>query len=112
MTQKQVAARLKISRQSVQDLERAEAERRVTLESLDRLAAAMGCRMVYAMVPEVGSLDDIRKRRAQALADAMLKPAAHSMALESQGVHAREHDRQRELLVDELLSGSARKLWR
>ena len=108
----QLAARLKISRQSVQDLERAESERRITLDSLDRLAGAMGCRVVYALVPENGSLDDIRARRARAVAESMLNPTAHSMTLEAQGVTTRERDRHAELLVDELLRGSARKLWR
>jgi len=112
MTQGQLAARLGITRQSLQDLERAEANRRITLDSLDRLAKAMDCRVVYALVPEKGSLDDVRTRRAQALADAMLKSTEHSMKLEAQGVPARESKRQRKLLVDALLRGSPRKLWR
>ena len=112
LTQGQLAARLKISRQGIQDLEGSEAGRRITLDSLDRLASAMGCRLIYALVPENGTLEDIRVRRAQSLADSILKPTAHSMTLEAQGVPAREHGRQRKLLVDELLSGSARKLWR
>jgi len=112
MTQVQLAARLKVSRQSVQDLEAAEAKRRVTLDSLDRLAKAMGCRLVYAVVPESGSLDSLRERQAEALADALLKTTEHSMKLEAQGVAARESKRQRKLLVDSLLRGSPRKLWR
>lgn len=111
MTQAQLGARLGISRQSVQDLERAEAERRITLDSLDRLARAMNCRVVCALVPESGSLDDVRERRANALAEALLKPTEHSMKLEAQGVSARESKRQRKLLVDALLRGSPRKLW-
>ena len=112
MTQAQLAARLGISRQSLQGLERAEADRRITLDSLDRLAKAMDCRLVYALVPEKGSLDGVRARKAKALADELLKSTEHSMTLEAQGVSARESKRQRELLVDELLRGSSRKLWR
>jgi len=111
MTQTQLGGRTGISRQSVQDFERAEAERRITLESLDRLARAMGCRMVYALVPEGGSLEGLRERRAQALAEALLQPADHSMKLEAQGVSAPERERQRKLLADALLNGSPRKLW-
>ncbi len=111
MTQSQLGARAKISRQSVQDFERAEADRRITLESLDRLARAMGCRLVYALVPENGSVDALRERRALALAEAMLQPADHSMKLEAQGVTAPERERQRRLLADTLLNGSPRKLW-
>ena len=112
MSQAQLGARAGISRQSVQDFERGEAERRITLESLDRLARAMGCRMVYALVPEKGSLDELRERRAFALAEALLQPADHSMKLEAQGVTEPERERQRKLLADELLNGSPRKLWR
>ena len=111
MTQSQLGARASISRQSVQDFERAEADRRITLESLDKLARAMGCRMVYALVPESGSVDALRERRALALAEALLQPTDHSMKLEAQGVTAPERERQRRLLVDTLLNGSPRKLW-
>ncbi len=111
MTQAQLGARAGISRQSVQDFERAEADRRITLDSLDRLARAMGCRVAYALVPEGGTLDDLRERRADALAEAMLQPADHSMKLEAQGVSATERKRQRKLLAESMLQGSARKLW-
>ena len=112
MTQAQLGDRVHVSRQSVQDMEKAEAERRITLDSLDRLAQAMGCRVVYALVPENGSLDDLRTRRADALAEAMLKPTDHSMKLEAQGVSAIERKRQRKLLAQALLRDSPRKLWR
>jgi predicted DNA-binding mobile mystery protein A len=111
MTQAQLGARAGISRQSVQDFERAEADRRITLDSLDRLARAMGCRVAYALVPEGGTLDDLRERRADALAEALLQPTDHSMKLEAQGVSAKERERQRKLLAEALLRGSARKLW-
>ncbi len=64
-----------------------------------------------SVVPEQGTLDDLRRRRAEELADALLKPADHSMKLEAQGVSTLERERQRKLLVESLLSGSARKLW-
>jgi len=111
MTQAQLGGRAGISRQTVQDFERTEADRRITLDSLDRLARAMGCRMVYALVPEDGTLDDLRERRANALAEALLQPTDHSMKLEAQGVTAKERERQRKLLAEALLRGSARKLW-
>lgn len=112
MTQSQLGAKLGISRQSVQDFEKAEVERRITLERLDRLARAMGCRLVYALAPETGSLEDLRTRRAEAIADAMLKPTTHSMELENRGVSKRTRQRHRKELIDALLTGSARNLWR
>ena len=72
----------------------------------------MGCRMVYALVPEAGAVDAVREQRALALAEKMIQPADHSMKLEAQGVTAEERERQRKLLADMLLDGSPRKLWR
>ena len=111
MTQSQLGAKLGISRQSVQEFEKAEVARRITLDSLDRLGRAMGCRLVYALAPEPGSLNKLLTSRAEALADAMLKPTTHSMELEAQGVSNRDRKRQRKALVDTLLTGNARKLW-
>jgi predicted DNA-binding mobile mystery protein A len=111
MTQAQLGARIKVSRQAVQDLEHAEAERRITLDSLDRLAEAMHCRVVYALVPKADSLEELREQRASSLAASLLKSADHSMKLEAQGVSRSELDRQRKLLAETLLQGSPRKLW-
>jgi predicted DNA-binding mobile mystery protein A len=111
MTQAQLGTRMGISRQSVQDLEQAEAERRITLDSLDRLARAMDCRVVYSLVPEHGSLDDVRMRRAQALAKALLKQTDHTMKLEAQGLSENELGRQRKALAETLLRDKPSKLW-
>jgi len=111
MTQTQLAARLGVARQTVDDLERAEAGRRITLESLDRLAQALDCRVVYAVVPEK-PLGVMRRQRALALAEALLRPGEHSMKLEAQGVSRSERERQRKRLAEQLLHGSPRKLWR
>lgn len=112
MTQGQLASRLSVTRQSIQDFERAESERRITLESLDRLAAGMGCRVVYAVVPVDASLDELRTQRARALAEKMMGPVSHSMAMESQAVPSRVRARQVEALMEDLLAGSARQLWK
>jgi hypothetical protein len=71
----------------------------------------MGCRVVLAVVPEEGTLDDLRQQRAATLADAMLKSTDHTMKLEAQGVSEPARLRQRKLLADGLLNGSTRKLW-
>jgi predicted DNA-binding mobile mystery protein A len=111
MTQTHLATRAGISRQSIQDFELAEADRRITLESLDRVAKSLGCRLVYALVPEKGSLDTILMNRAEILANSLLKSADHSMGLEAQGVSASELKRRRKQLVESLLNGNPRELW-
>lgn len=112
MTQPQLAARVGLTRQSLNDLENAEAGGRITLESLERVAHALGCRLTYAIVPAAESLVATRAKRAEELADRKLKAISHSMKLEAQGVTGKENARQRGRLVDELLRGSGRELWR
>jgi len=112
MSPAQLAARVGVSRQVAQRFEKAEVQRHITLDSLDRLARAMGCRLVYALVPDGGSLEDLRRRRADEVARELVKHADHSMKLEAQGVSESERERQRKLLAEDLLQGSPRKLWK
>jgi predicted DNA-binding mobile mystery protein A len=112
MTQPQLAARLGLTRQSLNDLEQAEAGGRITLESLERVAKALGCRLSYAIVPAADSLVATRALRAEDIADRQLKAVSHSMKLEAQGVTEKEIARQRKRLVDELLRDGGRKMWR
>lgn len=111
MTQVQLAARLGISRQSVQDLELAEAERRITLDSMDRLARALNCRLVYAFVPESGSLDEMLERQANIVAESMIAQTNPALVSESPAANPKQQDRERKLIADMLLRGSPRKLW-
>lgn len=110
MTQVQLAKRLRITRQALDGLERAEASGKITLERLRRLAEALQSRLVYVVVPDK-SLAEIRRSRAIKLAETRLKRVSHSMKLEAQGVKQHEAKRQLARLVDEVLSENPRKLW-
>ena len=52
MTRSKVAERMGITRQSYTTLEQAEADRSITLKSLDRAAEAMDCEVIYFLVPK------------------------------------------------------------
>ncbi len=111
MSTAQLASRLGVAQQAIVNFERNEAAGKITLQSLRRVAQALNCRVVYAVVPNQ-PLAQMRRARALALADQLVRPVAHSMKLEAQGVSDRETQRQRKELADEILRGSARKLWR
>lgn len=68
-------------------LEEREPQGKVTLELLNRAAQAMGCRVVYAIVPsdESESLESIVDSRARQAAKNLIKKVEHSMRLEDQG---------------------------
>jgi predicted DNA-binding mobile mystery protein A len=109
LSQAQLAKRAGVSRATVQQMERAESRRRITLASLDRLAHAMGCTVAIAIVPKGGTLDDVRRRQAHARADAILK---EKFGDDDSAPRARDLTRRKERLVAKLLRGSSRKLWK
>ncbi|HWZ46145.1 MAG TPA: hypothetical protein VNW97_21920, partial [Candidatus Saccharimonadales bacterium] len=59
----EVAAALQRSRQLPLQLENAEAEDRITLKSLRAAADALGCDLVYALVPKADSLQHLVEQR-------------------------------------------------
>jgi hypothetical protein len=71
----------------------------------------MDCELQYALIPRT-SLTQQLQERAQAVAKEQLLPIAHSMALEDQAVKGTSNKLQFNLLVQALLEGSRRELWR
>jgi predicted DNA-binding mobile mystery protein A len=80
----QFARRLKISPQGVDTLERSEANDSIKIETLRRAGEALGCTLVYALVPN-SSLEAMVYERAREIALRDLRRAAHTMILEAQG---------------------------
>jgi predicted DNA-binding mobile mystery protein A len=79
-----VGRRLSTARQAIQRLEKYEASDRITLRNLRRVAEAMGCELVYAIVPKSGTFAELAEKpaRDQALRD--VESVVHTMALEDQ----------------------------
>jgi transcriptional regulator with XRE-family HTH domain len=60
----EIARVLQVSKSVVFRLEASERRRRISLRSMARLAAAMGCHIVYAVVPrDGGTLEEMAERR-------------------------------------------------
>ncbi len=79
------------------DLERSESEHRIRLNTLERAAEAMGCDLVYALIPRGGSLGDIVTRQAQAKMSDQLRAVSRAMDLEAQSAKVDD-----EVVVEEL----------
>jgi predicted DNA-binding mobile mystery protein A len=80
----QIAKRLRASRQTVQEFEKAEADDRITIGTLRRVAHAMECNLIYILVPRSGSFEDLAERPARKSAARDVERVVHSMALEDQ----------------------------
>lgn len=108
MTSGQLARRMGVKQPRVVELEQAEKARKITLQSLDRAAEAMGCRVVYVLVPDK-SLCSTLQARAQRIAAEKIDAVDQTMRLEEQDV-AEHLAELREELVASLLQKPAR-LW-
>jgi predicted DNA-binding mobile mystery protein A len=100
MSSAQLAKRLKVKQPSVIALEQSEAKGAIELATLRRVAAALDCTLVYALVPNK-PLDLMVRDRARTFARRRLEPVQHSMLLEDQRVTPKAKDSKRRL--DELL---------
>jgi predicted DNA-binding mobile mystery protein A len=89
MSTQQLARRLNISQPSVTALEQSEAKGSIELASLRRVAEALDCKLVYALVPN-RPLDAMVRDRARAFLRRRREPIEHSMALEDQKVSVRD----------------------
>jgi transcriptional regulator with XRE-family HTH domain len=60
----EIAAKVGINRSVLYSLEESERRRTITLRSLSRVAKAMGCKVVYGVVPEGGiTLEELAEER-------------------------------------------------
>jgi len=89
MTTGQLAARLGVSQPAVVLLEQSEALGHIRLDTLERAAAALECRVVYALVPNEPLEQQVQSRRRE-LAEQQLAAVEHSMTLENQSVENQE----------------------
>jgi len=110
MTTAQLAHRIGVTQPRIVELEQSEVSGAVTLHSLQRAAEALGCRVVYALVPD-RPLAEVVRARAELVADKQLTSVQHTMELEDQGVRDKGANKLlREMYIRKLLQKPAR-LW-
>ena len=84
MSLQQVADKLSITKQSVQEIEIREKEGSITLKSLKEAANALDMQLVYALVPKDGTFDNLIERKAKELAKRIVSRTSNTMKLEDQ----------------------------
>jgi predicted DNA-binding mobile mystery protein A len=110
MTSAQLGRRLGVSQPTALAYEKGEVSKSITLDSLERAAHALECRLVYALVPR-RPLRELAEERARAIARKRLRAVSHSMALEDQRVEESDEKEHLERLVAQLLEGPGSALW-
>lgn len=106
-----LALRLGVTRARVSQAEKAEHTGGITLRTMDEFAAAMGCRFVYAIVPENGDVDDLIALQARRKASALVAKASTHMALERQALSKSENVAEVERLAQEMMRDMPSGFW-
>ncbi len=108
MSALQLGTRLGVKQQSVLDVEKSEVSGTLQLKTLRKVAEALDCTLVYALVPN-SSLEDAVQTRAREIARRELARIGHSMDLEAQGLSKGQREAQIDAYVREHIR--IRDLW-
>lgn len=120
MSGAQLARRLGVTNAAVYQHERSEPEGAITLRQMEKMAQAMGCRFVYAIVPharaedaqaEDGRVEDVLRRQARAKAEALVLRASGHMALEQQALPPERLQEEIERMTEDLLRNPPPDFW-
>ena len=100
MTTGQLATRLGVKQPSIVAIEQSEAKGSIQLATLRRVAEALDCTLIYALVPNK-SLETTLRDRAALFARRRRGPVEHSMLLEDQEVTTKDKEKRLNEIIQE-----------
>lgn len=110
MSAEQLGKRLSIIQQRVSAIEKAEPKGTLKLKTLEEVALALNCDLIYFLVPKE-PLENMLERQAYKVARKRIEKSSHSMDLEEQSISREEKERQIDELAKELLIKKSKDLW-
>ncbi len=110
MTATQLAKRVGVTPQSIQDYEEAEEAGTISIATLKKIAVALDCEPHVVLVPRE-SLEVIIKKQALKSATKIVNHADTQMKLEAQGTGKDFKRRQIQELAEEIAKEMSRELW-
>ncbi len=110
MSGPQLATRLGVSKARVSKAEKDEPAGSVTLRTMHSMAEAMGCRFVYAVIPDT-EIEEVIKQRAIKKACEQVKTASTHMALEAQFLNEEQLNFEIERIAAEIVEKMPPDFW-
>ena len=111
MTMAQLGTKLNITRQGVRKIEESEANGTITLNTLKEVAKAIELKLVYALVPKDGTIDDLIQTKAEKLAQKIVLRTNQNMKLEDQGIGDEKISKTIKELANEIKREMRKSLW-
>lgn len=110
MSGAQLAKRLNVTRAMVNKTEKNELYGSVTIKTMQKFAEAMGCKFVYAIVPNE-NIESVIQKQASKKAIAIVKTTSDHMALEDQALSDADIQSEIERLALRYIQEMPRDLW-
>ena len=111
MSAAQLARRLGVTRAHVSKTEKGELSGSVTLRTLRSMAEGMGCRLVYAIVPDGNTVEGLMVTRAREKARREVEEARKHMALEGQLLSEAQMNFEIDRLQQDILKNPPPDFW-
>ncbi|MEJ6746407.1 MAG: helix-turn-helix domain-containing protein [Yoonia sp.] len=112
MSTSALADRVGISRNNVYSAIKNEQSGSISLNQLEKMADAMGGKLVYAIIPRQGEVDDIIMAQARKMAKRIIQRTRAHMALEEQIEGLRSQEEMIEELAREITREMPRDFWK
>ena len=110
MTGGQLAKRLGVNQQRVARIEQDEVLGKLTLNTMQNAAEAMGCVFVYGVIAK-DSLEQIVRQQAELVAQKRMERSNQMMRLEKQELSKSEKSKAIKSLIDEIIETMPKSLW-
>ncbi len=110
MSGTQLAKRLSVTKGQISQTESGELSGSVTLKTMQKMAQAMDCCFVYAVIP-TQEIEEIIKDRAVLKAKEQIKAASTQMALEAQSLNGEQLAYAVDQLASEIVEKMPSDLW-
>lgn len=110
MSARQLGNRAGMTQAAVAQIETSEAADKASISTMRKMAGALDCTFVYALVPNT-SLEAFLKKQITEYAKQKVLSTAHSMSLEAQNVTDEETENQIDMLAENMLVTLPRHLW-
>lgn len=113
LTTEILAKRIGIVPSALASYEKSEANEKVTLETLQKAARAMNCKLIYALIPEepYTSLESVLDEQSFKAARNIVGKVDHTMRLEAQGLSNEQLREQVTELAHELKENLDSQIW-
>ncbi len=111
MSLRQLGNRLKISPQSVKEIEERESNGSITMKNLKEVGAALDLKLVYGFIPRNQSIENMIERRASEIAKDIVLRTSNTMQLEDQANTKERIEKAIKNRTEEIKSKIPKYLW-